>query len=93
MTHTLERSPNPALLPPQLVGHVPLQPRLHPVGERVEAVLGERLLVGRHSAVQAHHVRPAARDPQRPLHLSQRLHALEKLRQLRVQAGIQDGPS
>ena len=93
MTHTLERSPNPALLPPQLVGHVPLQPRLHPVGERVEAVLGERLLVGRHSAVQAHHVRPAARDPQRPLHLGQRLHALEKLRQLRVQAGIQDGSS
>ena len=63
------------------------------MGERVEAVLGERLLVGRHSAVQAHHVRPAARDPQRPLHLGQRLHALEKLRQLRVQAGIQDGPS
>ena len=83
--------PNCALS--KVVGHLPLQPRLHPVGKRVEVVHGERVLVGRHSSVQAHHVWPAARDPQRQVDVGQRVHALEKLCELRVQAGIQDGPS
>ena len=63
------------------------------MGKRVEAVHGERHLVGRHTAVQTHHVWPAARNPQRQVGIGQRVHALEKLRELRVQARIQDGPS
>ena len=78
---------------PKFVGDVPLQPRIHFVGKRLEVVHGERVLVGRHSSVQTHHVWPAARDPQRQVDVGQRVHALEKLCELRVQAGIQDGPS
>ena len=78
---------------PKIIGDVPLQPRLHSVGKRLEVVHGERLVVGRHSAVQTHHLWPATRDPQRQIDISERVNALEKLRELRVQARFQDGPS